>query len=136
MDSGMLSNGLCENDPRGSRITSSLFYKDDVPKGTCDVHIAAQVDKLSGHLIVPGCPEVLRVSSVFLKLDNRFFPVAGIKVSDQGYVYNTYDNEGRHFVPEGMFPGNSGTAKPYNRICIEHYHPGSHEPEPPEVPEE
>lgn len=38
MDSGLAPGDACEGDVRGGRVQTGLFYKDDVPTETCNLH--------------------------------------------------------------------------------------------------
>jgi penicillin-binding protein 1A len=77
MDSGLLATDYCKNDPRGSRVTTGKFIKDDVPTQYCTIHTPVQVCvdspilNSSGtetgmyHLAGPYCPqESIRTISV------------------------------------------------------------------------
>lgn len=66
-DSGMIPGPLCDKDPRGSRIISDYYMPGSAPSGVCDVHVEAQVCKLSGKLATEFCPEEFVTTGVYLK---------------------------------------------------------------------
>lgn len=47
--------GLCDADPRGSRVVTEYFAKGTVPKESCDLHIKALVCPTSGLLATERC---------------------------------------------------------------------------------
>lgn len=77
LDSGLLATEYCKNDPRGSRVTTGQFLKDDVPTQYCTIHTPVEVCvdspilRADGtetgmyHLAGPYCPqESIRTISV------------------------------------------------------------------------
>lgn len=63
--SGMpAQEGICNNDPRGSMITTEYFAKGTVPKEPCVHHAAVRVCAASGMLAGPYCPGRSYASSV------------------------------------------------------------------------
>ncbi len=126
LDSGLAPGEYCESDPRGSRVTTGLFYKDDVPKETCNLHIQVDVDSTSWRLAVPSCPAGSRSKSVLLNLQ-RSFGVPGIVVTDEGYCYRQYDDDGNFATADGQYPfvaklDENGEA--LNSPCPIHVHGG------------
>lgn len=66
-ESGLLPvEGVCSNDPRGSRIRTEYFAKGTVPKDYCDHHILVNVCSLSGKAASEHCPLDLIVPKVFI----------------------------------------------------------------------
>ena len=56
-ESGKLAiKGVCDHDPRGSRVTTEYFEKGTVPTQTCDIHVAVEVCKTSDKLATKNCP--------------------------------------------------------------------------------
>jgi len=96
-DSGLLATEYCKSDPRGSRVTSGQFLKDDVPTQYCTIHTPVEIcidcPILNGdgtetgmyHLAGPYCPmESIRTISVLdylrIKVDE------GVVVKDDRYL--------------------------------------------------
>lgn len=66
-ESGLLAvPGLCDCDPRGSRIISEYFAVDSVPTEPCDHHVKLTVCGESGYITNPYCPEESLVEKVFV----------------------------------------------------------------------
>ena len=63
--SGLLPlGGICDNDPRGSTLTTEYFDKDTVPTDNCNHHVALEICADSGAIAGPYCPN--KVSRVFI----------------------------------------------------------------------
>ena len=63
--SGLLPlGGICDNDPRGSMLTTEYFDKDTVPTDNCNHHVALEICADSGAIAGPYCPN--KVSRVFI----------------------------------------------------------------------
>lgn len=80
-DSGKLPTSLCENDPRGSRLITDLFVEGSVPTSSCDVHVKAYVNTMTGKLASRFTPPFLKKEMVFIK---RPYPVDE-RVADYPY---------------------------------------------------
>ena len=48
--------GTCDNDPRGSMLTTEYFDTDTVPTDNCDHHVALEICADSGAIAGPYCP--------------------------------------------------------------------------------
>ncbi len=55
-ESGQLPGEFCEKDPRGSTIISEYFAEGTVPTETCTVHVAVQIDTVTGQIANEFCP--------------------------------------------------------------------------------
>jgi penicillin-binding protein 1A len=44
LDSGLAPSSYCRMDPRGNRVATGLFYKEDVPSKVCDIHVPVNID--------------------------------------------------------------------------------------------
>jgi len=55
-DSGMLATSNCQNDYRGSRVTTKEILKNDAPTEYCTVHQYVQIDTTTGMLATSNCP--------------------------------------------------------------------------------
>ena len=53
--SGLLSNGLCDDDPAGSQLVTEYFAADNVPEEECEVHQKVKVCKDTGLLATSSC---------------------------------------------------------------------------------
>ncbi|MDR1532621.1 MAG: transglycosylase domain-containing protein [Clostridiales bacterium] len=60
MDSGKLAvPGLCDHDPRGSRIRGEIFANGTQPTEYCDVHMSYTINTATGLIASPYCPAEL-----------------------------------------------------------------------------
>lgn len=50
--------GLCDSDPRGSKVITEYFSEDNKPTDTCDVHVKFRVCNASGQIASSFCPSV------------------------------------------------------------------------------
>ncbi len=116
LDSGLLATEYCQNDPRGSRVTTGQFLRDDVPTQYCTLHTAVQVCAdspiLDGegnetgiyHLAGPYCPqESIKTVSVLdylrIKVDES------VTIKDDIYLKSYLELAGlcdihTEFIPE------------------------------------
>ena len=63
--SGLLPlGGICDNDPRGSMLTTEYFDKNTVPTDNCNHHVALEICADSEAIAGPYCPN--KVSRVFI----------------------------------------------------------------------
>ncbi|MCL1820628.1 MAG: transglycosylase domain-containing protein [Oscillospiraceae bacterium] len=129
LDSGLVPTDNCRLDPRGSRVSPTLgvYYPEDVPKATCNVHTLVNVCKESGKLATPYCPEENHTRVALLNI-GRGMAVPGVSVGDEQYVVR-YWGGGGPTIPEDTFlPAASGTdgALPYNTFCPIHELPGDY----------
>lgn len=85
MDSGKAPSELCSKDPRGSRIVNEIFIDGTQPVEICDIHVTANIDKLSGKLATPNCPASDVIPKVFIKRTTK----ARAALSDDKYVVPT-----------------------------------------------
>lgn len=124
--SGLLPNGYCSSDPRGSKIVHGYFHKDDVPTERCNVHIGVKLDSVTMQQPTEFCPEEQIKTFGLLNL-SRFFPLSGIVVGDERYViYEDSPSDGEYY-----FSSNSKST--VRQKCV--VHTTAPEPEPPEEPE-
>ena len=56
--------GICDNDPRGSMLTTEYFDKDTVPTDNCNHHVTLEICADSGAIASPYCPN--KTSKVFI----------------------------------------------------------------------
>ena len=68
-DSGTLPTSLTRNDPRGDRTVYEYFFKDRVPTEFDNVHVAVEVNRLTGKLATSRTPSYLRVRRVYIVRD-------------------------------------------------------------------
>ena len=59
-------DGICDNDPRGSMLTTEYFDTDTVPADNCDHHVALEICADSGAIAGPYCPN--KTSKVFITM--------------------------------------------------------------------
>jgi len=130
-DSGLLATEACRSDPRGSRATTRLLFRSDVPAGTCNVHVNVEICSATGNAATEFCSqyEGVTVSTVGLLDVERTFSVRGLEVKDQPYTSpkNNLAPSTGYFLP--ALPDSALTA----RYCT--LHTAAPEPAVPEVPE-
>ncbi|PKK38735.1 Multimodular transpeptidase-transglycosylase [Clostridiaceae bacterium JG1575] len=89
-DSGTLPTDLTRRDPRGDRTREAWFLRDMVPKTFDNIHVEADINRITGKLATASTPPGLRVKRVFIRRDyNPEVPLA-----DDPYV-----------LPRGSDPG-------------------------------
>ena len=128
-DSGLLAGHACQNDVRGDRTVTGELCLEDVPTKTCDVHTMVEI--CDGHVANEFCGQVPgnALEEVGMLNIKRGFPISGIVVEDQPYVYL-----GK--VPaDGYYDADSPEADPLNLECYRHSEKDVPEEEP-EEPEE
>jgi penicillin-binding protein 1A len=106
LDSGLAPTDLCRMDPRGSRVATGVFHKDDVPRSSCTAHAAVKVDGESGLLATPYCPEENLREIALLDIE-RNLPLAGVTVADEAYRVRYFVEGGNSTVgpvPDGFYP--------------------------------
>ncbi len=113
-DSGLLATDACKNDPRGDRTVTGELYLADVPTQTCNVHRMVKICGASDHVTNEYCNQVPG-NFLYEKglLDvNRVFPIAGITVQDQAYVWPSQP------IPAGY---HTGVSPEVDSISVECY---------------
>lgn len=74
-ESGKLAvDGLCDADPRGSRVKYEYFAKGTVPTESCDVHFKSTICSESGLFATEFCPEDTKESKVFISRPEPLVP--------------------------------------------------------------
>lgn len=142
--SGMKPSAACDSDlkvmlgddVKFATIANGVFTTSTVPTEECTVHVMVKWDTVTQSVFVDGCTyypgsNVIDVS--LRKIENRSF-VKQVKVTDAQYIY--YDLPDGYIYPtdpavpffqnilsSGVYVGNAGTSRPYNRVCIEYYSP-------------
>ncbi|PKM62908.1 MAG: hypothetical protein CVU97_03035 [Firmicutes bacterium HGW-Firmicutes-21] len=139
--SGKLATDACKNDLmhyKGGMTTvysDGVFDKSSVPTEYCDMHVPIKWNTVTQAVSLPGCncpPEQLIDASLRLITDRHFNRQVTIRDAQyvympvpEGYVYPTSVNVPffQNIIGQGVYVGSSGSGKPFNRICIEHYQP-------------
>ncbi len=113
-DSGLLATEACRKDARGDRTTVGELRLDDAPTESCTTHV--MVDICGDHVANPYCGQVPdnELHQVGLVKLRRVFPISGIVVADQPYVYSASS------VPPGYFEAISPVVDPLNLECYVH----------------
>ena len=150
--SGKLPTDACYHDIETvtggeSCIRTGYFTVDTMPTEYCDKHIMFKWDSSTQAICVDGCTcpadkvinvafrliEPRQFSSNLLVTDSQFTCVDPSllyegykfsKVTTRPYYFNIYQPYGKD--QKSVWPGRSSRSdsfKPYNRVCIEHYHP-------------
>lgn len=66
-ESGKLAiKGVCDHDPRGSRVITEYFEKGTIPTQTCDIHVAVEVCKTSDKLATKNCPANKKQRKIYI----------------------------------------------------------------------
>lgn len=66
-ESGKLAvKGVCDHDPRGSRVITEYFEKGTVPTQTCDVHVAVEICKTTDKLATKNCPADQKQRKIYI----------------------------------------------------------------------
>lgn len=66
-ESGLLpQEGVCDQDPRGSRVITEYFDVDSVPTETCNHHVKLTICNDSGKIANPYCPSSSETEKVFV----------------------------------------------------------------------
>ncbi len=80
-DSGLLAvDGLCDSDPRGSRVISEYFESGTEPTTPCNVHMKVTMCTSSGKVAGDNCPEaaketVIRIRKSLLGIDLEAYTI-------------------------------------------------------------
>ncbi len=140
--SGKLASSNCSKDlfceiQGGSCIEEGYFAIGTQPTEACDCHVLVDWDTTTKAICFDGCvcPTTKKVA---LRLNYRAFE-SYVSVSDTQYLYypipSDYVFPEKTSVPfyanlpiyDGVkyFGLSSSVKKPYNRICLEHYHPNA-----------
>lgn len=135
LDSGMLPCDACYLDPRGSRIATGYFTKDNMPTKECDTHVVVKYDSVVGGVVINVDTYTGNLSDLkdtaLIRVENRLFPIE-IRVTDAQYVYRDLPRNIRpggwwgepffqNILPEGVFIGKTNVENVYNRFCYEHF---------------
>lgn len=107
-DSGTLPTSLTRSDPRGDRTVYEYYFKDRVPTEFDKVHVAADVNKLTGKLANSQTPAILRQRKVFIIRD--YTPE--VTLEDAAYVLPKVFDDGK--LPPGytLTPPTKPATKP------------------------
>lgn len=113
LDSGLAPSPYCELDPRGNRITSGTFLKEDVPTQTCDCHVPVTIDTTTNMRSTVYCPSE-NVKTIALINVAR---TGEIPMSDDAYLFKN-----AVYAADGSAPATdaSGEARDYNTYCTQH----------------
>lgn len=117
LDSGMLAvDGLCDCDPRGSRVEYEYFEAGTEPTQACNIHTKITICTESGKVASDSCPERLRKTVIRIIKDVSSIDLDKYKIEDMEYAVTNEDLEGLCNEDHGRRPGlggnssNSGTS--------------------------
>lgn len=105
IDSGLLATDACRNDPRGDRITTSLFDRDSLPTEECTTHVKVRVCGESGMLANPVCKDSCITYEKYY-IDRQYEETPSVLPKDYDYEVPKYCNLPIHYCPvdeEGNF---------------------------------
>ena len=116
-DSGLLATSACRADPRGNCVVSGLLALEDAPTEYCNVHTLVDVCDATEHVANEYCAQAEGngTHQVGLLKLMRAFPVSGVTVVDQKYVYYNGNS-----VPSGYYPAVSPDGVSIGDVCTEH----------------
>lgn len=97
-DSGLLATEACRKDVRGDRTVTGELCLEDVPTELCGCH--EMVEVCGDHVANEYCDDVPgnRLKEFGLLRVERVFPISGIEVEDQSYVFDSGTVEPGHFT--------------------------------------
>lgn len=86
-DSGLLAvEGLCDCDPRGSRVTTDYFIKGKEPTSACNVHMKVTICKESEQIACEDCPESFKKTVIRIYKDLPDYDTDEYTVLDMEYA--------------------------------------------------
>lgn len=84
-DSGLAPVGACENDSRGSRVSTGRFWKGDEPKDSCNLHKYVEICRDTGRIAGSRCWRTGTVAKLDL---TRKFPIDfSPSIEDANYCF-------------------------------------------------
>lgn len=99
--------GLCDQDPRGSQLTTEYFSKDNNPTEQCDVHIKVTICDDTGEIASANCPH--KTTKIMIKKAEIVSNPSG----EDETTYTTWDQE------------YSITEEQLSKVCSVHSSSGS-----------
>lgn len=101
MDSGKLATALCEQDPRGSRVSEEYFIDGTEPEygETCDVHYKAEIcttckDEFGRPVLANEyCPKETVKEQVFIRRPKEYKPMFPSDPYPEDWKYEIYEGE-------------------------------------------
>ena len=85
--SGLLATELCAQDPRGV-IKTEIFASGTVPKKSCDMHVALEVDINTGKIANEYCPDDEVQTKVFIQRTPPYNPSEHNGIVPSDFQYN------------------------------------------------
>ncbi|MEA4822508.1 MAG: PBP1A family penicillin-binding protein [Clostridiaceae bacterium] len=120
IDSGYLPSQYCSLDPRGSRVTTGTFLREDVPTKVCESHVPVKMCAESGLRAGEYCPQESLVTISLLKLDRT----GRVTMTDDAYMYR-----------EATAYAEGTIQNPYSTLCTLHTAPTEPDVTEPDVTE-
>ena len=92
LDSGLLAvEGLCDCDPRGSRVVEEYFAKGTEPTTACNIHMKVTVCKETGLIAGDNCPASLKETVIKIYKPNPSYAVEEYYTEDLIYAVMDHD---------------------------------------------
>jgi penicillin-binding protein 1A len=143
IDSGMPVGAHCHLDPRGGSRTATGFLSiDDMPSGTCTMHVSVDLCTVSGRLATAYCPSDTRRRTALINI-TRYVPRQSFSLGDEQYTIRHWQGgvsaptlpSARPFGERfrAVAVGNDGRT-PFNSFCTLHTTPQQQPPPPPPGP--
>lgn len=86
-DSGLLAvEGLCDCDPRGTRVTTDYFIKGKEPTGACNVHMKVTICTDSEQIACENCPDSDKKTVIRIYKDLPDYDTGEYEVTDREYA--------------------------------------------------
>lgn len=115
--SGLLPvEGVCDKDPRGSKVITEYFAEDNVPTRTCNHHVKLTICKDSGMVAGPYCPEESRKEQVFITSANEGsadYKYCTASLSPESVCTRHSGNAGEANDPQGEDDPETGENDPW-----------------------
>lgn len=93
-DSGLLAvDGLCDCDPRGSRVYTEYYVKGTEPANACNVHMKVTICSASNSIACDDCPESSKKTVIRIYKDVPTYDVDAYDVVDRKYAITDTDLE-------------------------------------------
>ncbi len=129
-DSGLLATDVCRMDPRGNRLETGYFDRNNAPTKYCETHVLVSRDTTTNLVASPQCNPADCTQVALLHVEDRLFPTE-VYIVDAQYTYRempaSVEPAGWWGVPfyikmygEGEYGGSSGVDTPYNAYCYFH----------------
>lgn len=119
LDSGLLAvEGLCDCDPRGSRVVEEYFAKGTEPTTACNIHMKVTVCKETGLIAGDNCPASLKETVIKIYKPNPSYDIEEYYTEDLIYAVMDHDlaNKCTHGDSHEEDPNEEPNEEPTNIV--------------------